>query len=80
METSLNEIMGKIRDIISDLQSVESRIQSIKDFLDLTENNIEKIKEGTFEGLHHVNNKISEVEKQIKELNSKVDKLLEEKK
>jgi archaellum component FlaC len=72
--------MEKLKGILEELSVVETKIQSIKDYLNHTEENIEKIKEGTFEGLHYVNGKVNELERQIKEINLKVDKLLEQKK
>jgi chromosome segregation ATPase len=80
MDNTFNQIMEKLKGILEELSVVETKIQSIKDYLNHTEENIEKIKEGTFEGLHYVNAKVNELDRQIKEINLKVDKLLEQKK
>jgi len=80
MDNAFNQIMEKLKGILEELSIVETKIQSIKDYLNHTEENIEKIKEGTFEGLHYVNAKVNELDRQIKEINLKVDKLLEQKK
>ncbi len=80
MDNTFNQIMEKLKSILEELSIVETKIQSIKDYLNHTEENIEKIKEGTFEGLHYVNAKVNELDRQIKEINLKVDKLLEQKK
>jgi archaellum component FlaC len=80
MDNTFNQIMEKLKGILEELSVVETKIQSIKDYLNHTEENIEKIKEGTFEGLHYVNAKVNELERQIKEINLKVDRLLEQKK
>jgi len=80
MDNTFNQIMEKLKGILEELSIVETKIQSIKDYLNHTEENIEKIKEGTFEGLHYVNAKVNELDRQIKEINLKVDKLLEQKK
>jgi archaellum component FlaC len=80
MDNTFNQIMEKLKGILEELSVVETKIQNIKDYLNHTEENIEKIKEGTFEGLHYVNAKVNELERQIKEINLKVDKLLEQKK
>jgi len=80
MDNTFSQIMEKLKGILEELLLVETKIQSIKDYLNHTEENIQKIKEGTFEGLHYVNAKVNELERQIKEINLKVDKLLEQKK
>lgn len=79
MDPVISEIMDRIRSVINETQILETQIQKLKDIVVTSEHELLKVKEGVLEGFHYLNAKVNHIEKVIMEINSKLDKLLENK-